>query len=384
MKNEWFIVPFLLLVISCSIPKEEPLKNVSYNSTFPFKDSLKLNFIHQEALNDLIIDYKCTAILDQNTLRVEYGSFGGFESLDLTFNIHKDSIKVNVLRKTCTGRIKYKTIYCNAVIDQPNLKIGDRVSIYIDAQFLNPRFDSIPQDSTGLIMLKGCLWNLKVWDKSVTGEQKREEFIYNKRREFFVKARNPQAFKSLNLRGQFADSIPKEIVNFQNLKSLYLSANKLQAKDFEWIASLKSLEELYLDYNELKEFPLPILELTGLKILDLSNNKISKLPKELSKLTKLEDLDLSMNKLNGFPDQIIGLQQLKILGLSKNGISKLPKEILKLRQLEALSLGMNNFQAFPQILKKMQHLKILSLYDNPFPEEECESEIKKMPWLGNY
>jgi hypothetical protein len=368
MKNQWFIVPFLLLVISCSIPKEEPLKNVSYNSTFPFKDSLKLNFIHQEALNDLIVDYKCTAILDQDTLRIEYGSFGGFESLDLTFKIHKDSMKVNVLRKTCMGGIAYKTIYCKAVIDEPNLKIGDRVSIYIDAQFLNPRLDSIPEDSTGLIILKGCLWNLRIWDKDVTDEQKREEYFENKRREFFVKARNPLAFKSLDLRGQFPNSIPKEIVNFQNLKSLKLGGNKLQAKDFEWIVVLKSLEELDIGHNELKEFPLPILELLNLKKLELFQNEISELPKDLSRLTKLEELYLGRNKFKAFPDRVLTLKQLEKIELSQNEIAELPKDILKLRQLEVLYLEGNKFQTFPPILKQMKHLKDLSLYNNPFPE----------------
>lgn len=381
MKSKGFIVSFLLLVISCTVSNQEPLKKVSYDANFLFKDSLELNFIDEEALNEVIIDYKCTATLDQDTLLIEYDNFRGFESMNLTFKIHKDSIQVNALRKTCMGGFSYKTIYCRAVIDTSSFEVGDRINFYVDAQFLSPDLDSIPEDSTGLLSIKGCLWNLIVWDKNVTQEQLWAEYRANKRREFFVKAKKPQEFEHLSLQGQFPDSIPKEIVLFQNLKSLKLSGTKLQAKDFELIASLKNLETLDLEYNNLKAFPLPILQLPKLKVLNLSQNQITELPKDIAKLTRLEELQLGANEFKTFPSSILKLTELKTINLSRNHLSELPKGLLKMPKLEVLYLPHNNFVKFPQVLKKMSTLKDLSLYDNPISEEEYESEIKEMPWL---
>jgi hypothetical protein len=339
MKALLFAFFSLLLLVSCFVymNKEQSLKNVSYDTKFIFKDSLEYNFINQGALDGLIVNYKCTAKFDKDTLLIDYGSRGSFEHISFKFKIHKDSMKIDAIRKTCMGSYRYKTTYCKAVIDKSNFKIGDRISLHLEAQFFPPKFDSTSKDSTGIIRLKGCLWNLMVWDKEVTEEQEGIEYLENKRREFFVKAKNPEDIETLSLWGQFRDSIPKELVLFKNLKSLDLRANRVRPKDFERIASMENLEELYLDKSELTEVPLPILK----------------------------------------------LKKLRILSLTQNPISELPRELLQLTSLEVLHLGRNNFKEFPPVLKEMYHLKDLSFYGSNIPEKERESEIKKMDWLGS-
>ncbi|WP_032920337.1 leucine-rich repeat domain-containing protein, partial [Leptospira santarosai] len=53
----------------------------------------------------------------------------------------------------------------------------------------------------------------------------------------------------------------------------------------------------------------------NLKYLDLSNNQLATLPKEIGKLEKLEDLNLSGNPFTTFPQEIVGLKHLQILKL---------------------------------------------------------------------
>ena len=60
-----------------------------------------------------------------------------------------------------------------------------------------------------------------------------------------------------------------------------------------------TVQELDLNGNNLKDLPPSLYKLSGLRVLDLSNNKLSKLSIEnLQKLTELKRLDISGNPLS--------------------------------------------------------------------------------------
>ncbi|EMM76696.1 leucine rich repeat protein [Leptospira santarosai str. 2000030832] len=83
------------------------------------------------------------------------------------------------------------------------------------------------------------------------------------------------------------------------------------------------------------------------RILDLSENQLTTLPKEIGKLQKLQELYLSGNQLTTLPREIGKLQTLQELGLSGNRLITLPKEIGQLKNLRWLSLK-NNTALIPQ------------------------------------
>lgn len=208
----------LLIAIGCSIPStKDKLIQVTYDPSFVFKDSLRLNFIQQAALNSTIIDYKCTAYLDNDSLLLQFSSPVAFNKMHFRFKIHQQAITFNALRNTCLGEFSYTALKCQTIIDRSSFKVGDRINLFFDAQIMPSKMDSITKDSIGIINLKGCLWNLKIWSKDVTSKEKNTEYFKNKRREFFEKAKNPTGINTLDLRGQFTDSIPKEITLFKNL-----------------------------------------------------------------------------------------------------------------------------------------------------------------------
>lgn len=80
---------------------------------------------------------------------------------------------------------------------------------------------------------------------------------------------------------------------------------------------------LDISYNKLKKIPDIIFELKNLEILKISCNEIENIPKYIYKLTNLKKLYIYRNKLN---------------------------EILFLPNLEILDIAYNNFLKFPEII----------------------------------
>ena len=83
--------------------------------------------------------------------------------------------------------------------------------------------------------------------------------------------------------------------------------------------------------NVLKEF-------SFIQTLDLSDNKISKVPKRVKELTELEDLNLSQNMIKKIDPAISNLSMLRTLNLNDNFIEKLPQSIMDLQGLQTLQI----------------------------------------------
>ena len=79
--------------------------------------------------------------------------------------------------------------------------------------------------------------------------------------------------------------------------------------------NLTSLEELYLDHNNLEPHPESIGNLKSLRLLYLNNNNLKQLPESISNLKLLETLDLRNNPLEDIPEPIIKMKSLKEMRL---------------------------------------------------------------------
>src|SRR5688572_27449159 len=64
------------------------------------------------------------------------------------------------------------------------------------------------------------------------------------------------------------------------------------------IGQLSSLQDLYLDYNELSSLPIEIGNLNQLRTLSLSSNNLRILPSEIGNLDSLRRLSLQENQLS--------------------------------------------------------------------------------------
>lgn len=125
------------------------------------------------------------------------------------------------------------------------------------------------------------------------------------------------------------------------------------------LKSQKDIEILLLNHNRLKYLPMAIKNFTNLRILDLSSNCLTELPKAIAQLplvtlvaknnqltnqslpksfmlknqqSSLKELNLSGNLLTHFPEQVIELRNLKYLYLGGNQITAISKDIWKMQR----------------------------------------------------
>eukprot|EP00094_Tigriopus_californicus_P013550 TCALIF_13108-PA protein Name:"Similar to lrrc57 Leucine-rich repeat-containing protein 57 (Danio rerio)" AED:0.20 eAED:0.20 QI:0/0.66/0.25/0.75/1/1/4/34/281 len=105
-----------------------------------------------------------------------------------------------------------------------------------------------------------------------------------------------------------------------------------------------------------------------LRLLDLSANRLSSLPKSIATFVTLRSLFLNQNRLTSLPDEIGSLQELQILSLSYNLLEGLPESVRNLRFLRELKLAANKFKEFPRQIFDLKNLEILDLSGNQLEE----------------
>ena len=215
---------------------------------------------------------------------------------------------------------------------------------------------------------------------------------------------------TLILADNHIEELPKEIVNFRNLKLLNLKNNPLVLTPMQerWIEQLKEKGcEVYLgsdlvksqhsdlvdeswiqrlwdwaDENEVgdlewienkyfdgggyyKGFPRDKKKLLELTLLDLIKNQLTELPKEIGNLSNLTGLGLGYNQLKELPKEIGNLSNLTTLETSNNEFTEFPKEIGNLSNLTELLLYENQLTELPEEIMNLSNLTMLDLKNNP-------------------
>ncbi|XP_029979703.1 protein scribble homolog isoform X2 [Sphaeramia orbicularis] len=126
----------------------------------------------------------------------------------------------------------------------------------------------------------------------------------------------------------------------------------------------RSLEELLLDANQLKELPKPFFRLLNLRKLGLSDNEIQRLPPEVANFMQLVELDISRNDIPEIPESIKFCRALEIADFSGNPLSRLPDGFTQLRTLAHLALNDVSLQDLPTDIGNLANLVTLELREN--------------------
>ncbi|XP_062699737.1 protein lap4 isoform X8 [Aedes albopictus] len=126
----------------------------------------------------------------------------------------------------------------------------------------------------------------------------------------------------------------------------------------------RSLEELLLDANHIRDLPKNFFRLHRLRKLGLSDNEIIKLPSDIQNFENLVELDVSRNDIGDIPDDIKHLRSLQILDFSSNPIHRLPAGFSQLRNLTILGLNDMSLTSLPQDFGCLSKLESLELREN--------------------
>uniref|UniRef100_A0A914XB08 PDZ domain-containing protein n=1 Tax=Plectus sambesii TaxID=2011161 RepID=A0A914XB08_9BILA len=138
----------------------------------------------------------------------------------------------------------------------------------------------------------------------------------------------------------------------------------LQAVPTEVERYARSLEELLLDMNHIKELSKSLFRLHKLRRLNLSDNDIYRLPPDISSLQSLVELNLSRNDISDIPENLKFCKMLMFLDLSSNPITRLPATITQLRSLTTLGLNDVSLTQLPQDIGQLVNLKSLEVREN--------------------
>ncbi|KAK3546311.1 hypothetical protein QTP70_025693, partial [Hemibagrus guttatus] len=126
----------------------------------------------------------------------------------------------------------------------------------------------------------------------------------------------------------------------------------------------RSLEELLLDANQLRELPKPFFRLLNLRKLGLSDNEIQRLPPEVANFMQLVELDISRNDIPEIPETIKFCKALEIADFSGNPLSRLPDGFTQLKALAHLALNDVSLQSLPNDIGSLENLVTLELREN--------------------
>ena len=156
-----------------------------------------------------------------------------------------------------------------------------------------------------------------------------------------------------------------------------LSYNNLNEKTFKGLKYIPHVKILYLISNRFNMIPSCIFYLQGLIFLDLSNNNIFYIDDHFCwNLTILRTLILSKNRIDKIPSSIRYMRNLEDLNLSNNELTKIPKELSFLENLKILNISYNKLRVIES-----------NIFNNLFDLEElyCNNNIlTNISNLNNY
>jgi internalin A len=205
------------------------------------------------------------------------------------------------------------------------------------------------------------------------------------------KARRSNATE-LSLRGAYGNKAlkltewPKSLSQLTQLRTLDLSFNRLSSLP-ESLCQLSQLESLNLTENALTSLPQSLDELAQLQFLDARYNGLRSLPERLGRLGKLTYLNISGNKLTFLPRSFSQLRSLKKLVIRETGFDALPPAILELQELIELYAEKNRFSLLPPEIGRLTRLETLVVDHNrlvTLPKEfEKLQALKTLSIVGN-
>ncbi len=186
--------------------------------------------------------------------------------------------------------------------------------------------------------------------------------------------------RRLDLAENLADFPPEIFDLADTLEVLNLSHNRLCRLPDE-LPRLRHLRVLFASYNEFTEVPEVLGACEHLSQVGLRNNRIAHLP-AAALPPRLRWLTLTDNALTTLPAALGDCVALEKLMLSGNRLTALPERLATLPALALLRVAANALPALPSWLAELPALAWVAGAGNPWCEgsAECPAEAPQVPW----
>mmetsp|Transcript_17398 Transcript_17398/g.25933 ORF Transcript_17398/g.25933 Transcript_17398/m.25933 type:complete len:504 (+) Transcript_17398:288-1799(+) len=148
-----------------------------------------------------------------------------------------------------------------------------------------------------------------------------------------------------------------------------LSGNKLASlPGIDFVFNLSSVRKLNISRNRITHLPIEISNLTSLEILYMEKNSLDYIPKEIGCLKKLVHIDISDNRLASLPHEFCQLLSICTIVAHTNFLDLLPGNIGNLESLESLDVSRNSLTNLPATFSNLGFLKRLEMTHNKVTE----------------
>lgn len=175
------------------------------------------------------------------------------------------------------------------------------------------------------------------------------------------------SLEALDVHGNDLTALPADMEDLSLLRTLNLSENKLGLLRFDSLAKLP-LTQLLVRKNRLSGALIrePISSLPFLQTLDVSANQLTHLvpPGASISLPVVNSVSLSMNRLQGLPDMATWVK-LVTLAVHDNNISSIPESFASLGKLRHADFSSNHVRSVPPEIGRMGELTTMWLRGNP-------------------
>ncbi|XP_053266747.1 fibromodulin a [Pleuronectes platessa] len=150
-------------------------------------------------------------------------------------------------------------------------------------------------------------------------------------------------------------SIPSNLP--RSLRDLRINNNKIEKVSPADLEGMDNLTILYLHDNALTDMSTSLKALTSLTLLDISGNKLTKVPGALP--DHLHQLYLESNSIDSVPEDFLGgLTHLQYVRMGHNQLTDkgIPPNTFNVTGLVELDLSFNKLERIPIVSTTLQHL----------------------------
>ncbi|AWP03062.1 putative fibromodulin-like [Scophthalmus maximus] len=150
-------------------------------------------------------------------------------------------------------------------------------------------------------------------------------------------------------------SIPPNLP--RSLRDLRINHNKIEKVTPADLEGMDNLTILYLHDNAVTDMSTSLKALTSLTLLDISSNKLTKVPEALPE--HLHQFYLESNSIDALPEGFLGrFTQLQYIRMAHNQLTDkgIPSNTFNVTGLVELDLSFNQLQRIPTVSTTLQHL----------------------------